>query len=68
MENKDAIINQQRLIIRDQEATINKQRNRLAEFQYHRHKFNSAGEEPLRFLAWVFLKDVWPFKFLWRQL
>jgi len=65
MEDKDAIINQQRLIIRDQEATINKQRNRIAVMEYRNHRFDTADKQPLRFLAWTCLKDVWPFKFLW---
>ena len=33
MEDKDAIINQQWLIMRDQEQTINKQRCQLAYYQ-----------------------------------
>jgi hypothetical protein len=56
-----------KLIIADQTEIINTQRNRIAEFEYSLHRYGTADKEPLRFIAWTLLKNVWPFKFLWRQ-
>jgi hypothetical protein len=62
MEDKDAIINQQWLIMRDQEQTINKQRCQLAYYQqFERYK------HPISFLLWVTLNDVWPFRFWYHR-
>jgi hypothetical protein len=62
---KDVIIAQQELIIRDSTTTINQLRSEVAELRHFKHKYASVTDEPIRFLLWVWLKDVWPFKFLW---
>lgn len=58
MEDKEAIIRQQRLIIRDQQATINQQRTELA---YHR-QFEHSRNHPWFFFWWLLLHNVWPFR------
>lgn len=64
-EAKDAVIRQQGLIIKDQLHTIAAQRNHISRLEYNNHRFDVADKEPLRFLLWVLLRDVWPFKYLW---
>lgn len=66
MEDQDATIRQQWLIIRDQQATMDQQHNRIAELEYHRHKFDLVFTEPIRFLMFIWLKDVWPFKYFYQ--
>lgn len=61
MEDKDAIIQQQWSIIKDQQTTINQLRTELAPFR----TWNSfARREPWRFALYLLLKDIWPFS-LW---
>jgi hypothetical protein len=55
--SKDAIIEQQRLIIRDQLLVIDKQRCELAE----RRQFSAASEHPWQYFWWLLLHDLWPF-------
>jgi len=66
MDDKDAIITQQRLIIKDQQATVEQQRNKIAELEYNRQKYDLMFSEPIRFLMFIWLKDVWPFKYLYQ--
>ena len=61
MEDKDAIIRQQALIIRDVTDTNNKLRTELAP---HRRWNNFARKQPWRFALFLLLNDVWPFS-LW---
>lgn len=65
MEDKDAIINQQWLLIRDQMTTINTQRNRIAELEYRIHKFDLIYTQPVRFLCWFWSSRIWPFSLIW---
>lgn len=61
MEDKDAIIRQQGLIIADQTNTINQLRTELAP---HRQWDSFARRERWRFALWLLINDVWPFS-LW---
>ena len=54
---KDAIIEQLRLIIRDQTATINTLRTEIAP---HRIWTSYARRQPWRFALFLLLKDIWP--------
>jgi hypothetical protein len=56
---KDVIIEQQRLIIRDQQTTINALHTELAP---HRQWNSFARREPWRFALFLLLKDIWPFR------
>ena len=55
-------------LLQRQNEVIDMQRNRIADLDYNNHRFESAHKEPLRFLTWVILRDVWPFKFLWNKV
>jgi hypothetical protein len=65
-EDKEAIIRQQKLIIEDQLSTIGKQHLELAEFKHRCNKFALCDKHPVDYLMWIYLRDVWPFKYLWR--
>ena len=65
MEDKDATIRQLWLIIKDQQATMDKQRNRIAELENEKHRYDLMYTEPIRFLMFIWLKDVWPFKYFY---
>jgi hypothetical protein len=56
---KDAIIEQQRLIIKDATDTINQLHIELAP---HRQWDNFAKREPWRFVLFLLLKDIRPFR------
>jgi len=65
MEDKDAIIKQQELIIRDYTTTINTQRCRIAELEYDRHQYDLIFSNPMGFVLWFWRSRIWPFSVFW---
>jgi hypothetical protein len=65
MEDKDAIIRQQWLIIKDQEATINTQRCEIAYLKNEKHRFELIYTSPIWFLWWFWRSRFFPFSLIW---
>lgn len=62
---KDAVMQQQKLIIRDYQTIINTQRNRIAELEYDRHQYDLIYTEPVWFLIWFWRSRIFPFSLLY---
>lgn len=63
-EDKDAIIRQQRAIIKDQEATnaeLHLAFTRYKDFYWH------AEREPWGYFFWLIFGNIWPFSGIWKK-
>ena len=64
-ENKDAIIRQQSLIIKDQLETIDKQRCRIVELEYNKHQYDLIYTNPISFLWWFWRSRIFPLNLIY---
>jgi hypothetical protein len=55
--------------VMDSQNDTNERLHQMVTFWRHEHHlYQHAHKEPLRFLAWTLLHEIWPFKYLWVQL
>ncbi|MFY9909128.1 MAG: hypothetical protein WCF22_00560 [Candidatus Sulfotelmatobacter sp.] len=68
LQAKDRLIEQLEENAKLMRELINTQREHLARLSYEQHRFETARSEPVRFLAWIFLRDIWPFSLFWNKV